>query len=121
MPADAAQRAEVRMLAARVAPEILTHLGTLVAEIKFKPQRDEAKIAEATRGFLDALASWDRHLEGRTFLVGDALSLADVTLFTAFPAIHGLVGAEIPTERKNLRAWYDRMTARSTTKLLEPS
>jgi glutathione S-transferase len=121
MPADAAQHAEVRMLASRVAPEIFPHLGAIVKEVQFKPQRDEAKVAEALRGFFDALESWDRHLAGRTFLVGDALSLADVTLYTAFPAIHGLVGAEIPVERKNLRAWHDRMAARPTTKLLEPS
>ena len=92
-----------------------------MAEIHFKPQRDEAKLEEAKRGFLDALPAWDRYLEGRTFLVGDSLSLADVTLYTVFPAMHGLTGIEIPAERPHLRAWLDRMTARPTTKLLAPS
>lgn len=121
MPADAAQRAEVRMLDARVAPELFTHLGALVKEVKFKPERDEAKVAEAERGFLDALEGWDRHLEGRKFLVGDALSLADVTLYTTFPLIRDLVGTAIPVDRKNLRAWFEHMAARPTTKLLEPA
>ncbi len=121
MPADAAQRAEVRMLAARVAPELFTHFVTLVKEIKFKPQPDEATVAEAQRAFLDALGGWDRHLEGRKFLVGDALSLADVTLYTIFPAIRDMVGVEIPAERKNLRAWLEHMAARPTTRLLEPT
>lgn len=121
LPADAAQRAEVRMIVARVAREIEPRLGATVMEIHFKPQRDEAKLEEAKRGFVDALEAWDRHLEGRTFLVGDTLSLADVTLYTVFPSMHGLVGTEIPVERKNLRAWRDRMAARPTTKLPAPS
>jgi len=119
LPADATQRAELRMLAARVASELESPLGTAVMEV-FKPQRDEAKLDQAKRGFVDALEVWDRYLEGRTFLVGDALSLADVTLYTVFPGIQGLVGTEIPVERKNLRAWHDRMAARPTTKLLSP-
>jgi glutathione S-transferase len=121
LPADATQRAEVRMLVARVGRELESRLGAAVAEVLFKPQRDEAKLEEAKRGFVDALEAWDRHLEGRTFLVGDALSLADVTLYTVFPSMRGVVGTEIPVERRNLRAWHDRMAARPTTKLLEPS
>ena len=67
------------------------------------------------------LGVWDKLLEGRTFLVGDALSLADVTLFTLFPSMHHAIGLEIPAERRHLRAWFDRMTARPTTKLLAPT
>jgi len=120
LPADAAERAEVRMLAARVASEIEPQLGATVTEV-FKPHRDEAKVEEAKRRFVDALEAWDRQLEGRAFLVGDALSLADVTLYTVFPAMSGLVGTEIPVERKNLRKWHERMAARPTTMLLSPA
>jgi glutathione S-transferase len=120
LPVDAGQRAEVRMLAARVASELEPQLGATVTEV-FKPQRDEAKVEEAKRRFVDALEAWDRYLEGRTFLVGDAFSLADVTLYTVFPAMNGLVGTEIPVERMNLRAWHERMAARPTTKLPSPS
>jgi RNA polymerase-associated protein len=121
LPVDAAQRAEVRMLFARVARELESRLGAVVTEVFRKPHRDEAKLEEGKRAFLDALPAWDQRLEGRTFLVGDALSLADVTLYTVFPSIHRLVGAEVPAELKNLRAWRDRMAARPTTKLLEPN
>src|SRR5258707_3822023 len=92
MPTDAAQRAEVRMLNARVAQELGSPAGVIAMEIHYKPQRDQAKIDASTRRFLDALEAWDRHLEGRTFLVGDALSLADVTLYTLFPAIQRDLG-----------------------------
>jgi len=121
LPNDAAQRAEVRMLAARVGRELESRMGAAVMEVLFKPKPDEAKLEEAKRGFVDALEGWDKLLEGRTFLVGDALSLADVTLYTVFPSMHRIVGTEIPVERKNLRAWRDRMAARPTTKLLELS
>jgi glutathione S-transferase len=119
MPKDAAQRAQVRMMAALVPMELGPSVGPVVAEIVYKPQRDEAKVAAGTRAFLDAMEPWDRRLEGRTYLVGNQLSLADVTLYTLFPSMNRLVGVEIPAERKHLRAWYDRMTARPTTKLLE--
>ncbi len=121
LPSNAAQRAEVRMLCSRVARELESRMGAAVVEVLFKPKPDEAKLEEAKRGFLDALESWDKRLEGRTFLVGDTLTLADVTLYTVFPAMYGNAGIEIPAERKNLRAWRDRMAARPTTPLLAPS
>ena len=119
IPKDAAERAEVRMLAARATQELGSKLGAAVMEILYKPRPDEAKVADARRGFLDALSAWDRRTEGRTFLVGDQLSLADVTLYTLFPAMHRHTGTEIPEEHKHLSAWYGRMAARPTTKLLQ--
>jgi len=122
MPRDAAMRAEVRMLGARVAAELMAKQGVIVGE-SFKPadQRDEAKAAEAKRAFVDALAPWDARLAGREWLVGDAMTVADITLYTPFPAIRRLAGVEVPAERSNLRAWLDRMAARPSTKLLSPS
>jgi glutathione S-transferase len=120
LPGDPGQRAEARMLAARVASELGDKVGTVAVETVYKPRKDEAKVAQATREFVGALAAWDRGLEGRSFLVGDALSLADITLFTLFPAMRGLAGVEIPAERSHLRAWFDRLTARPTTALLHP-
>jgi glutathione S-transferase len=96
--------------------------ATIIGEV-FKPpeQRDEAKMAEASRGFLDALAPWDARLAGLEWVVGDTLTIADITLYTPFPAIQRLAGIEVPAERTNLRSWLARMAARPTTKLLSPS
>jgi glutathione S-transferase len=121
LPADPAQRATVRMLAARVASELGSKLGTVAVETLYKPQKDEAKVGAATREFLAALEDWDRCVQGRSFLVGDALSLADITLFTVFPAMRNLVGVEIPTELPHLAAWFARMAKRPTAALLEPA
>jgi glutathione S-transferase len=121
LPADPAQRAAIRMLAARVASELGSKLGTVAIETLYKPQKDEAMVATAVREFSAALADWDRYLDGRSFLVGDALSLADITLFTVFPAMRKLAGVEIPAELSHLSAWFARMTKRPTAALLEPA
>jgi RNA polymerase-associated protein len=120
-PGTPAQRAQVRMLEACVARELEPKMGAAVVEILHKPERDEAKIAEACRDFVEALDAWDQRLAGRRFLVGDELSLADVTLFTVFPSMRRLAATEIPASRGHLRAWYDRMAARPTTSLVQPA
>jgi glutathione S-transferase len=120
MPRDAAERAEVRMLAARVGSELMAKEGAIIGE-KLKPQPDEAKIAAASQAFLDALAPWEARLAGRDWLVGNRFGIADIFLYTPFPAVQFLAGIEVPPERTNLRAWLERMRARPSTKLLSPT
>jgi len=122
LPTDAGARAEVRMLAARVTPELLAPFGAIVPELhKPQPQRDQAKLKQAKVSFLDALGAWDRCLSGREFLVGNTLSLADVILYTPLHAARRDLDAEIPAELLHLKAWHDRMVAHPSTNLLEPS
>lgn len=73
-------------------------------------QRDTAAIAASLKRCNDCMRQLDRQLEGRDFLVGDALSLADIpagcNLFRYF---------NIEIERPalpNLSAWYSRLTER---------
>jgi glutathione S-transferase len=120
MPRDPAQRAEVRMLAARAGSELMAKEGAIVGEV-LKPQPDATKIAAAGRAFIDALAPWDARLAGRDWLLGDRFTLADIFVFTPFPAVLHLAGIEVPPERTNLRAWLERMYARPSTKLLSPT
>jgi len=121
LPRAAGERAQVRMVAAQVASELESHLGVVAVETRYKPEKDQAKVDQAIRSFDAALEGWDRRLENRLFLVGESLTLADVTLFTVFPALRDLAGFDIPAQRPRLRAWFDRMAARPTTRLLEPS
>jgi glutathione S-transferase len=121
LPSPAPLRARVRMLAALVAQELGAHLGTAAVETLYKPQRDEAKVADAVRGFIAGMDAWNQRLAGREFLVGDALSLADVTLYTVFPAMERLTGVQIAAEHAHLRAWRDRIASRPSARLLEPS
>jgi glutathione S-transferase len=121
LPAEAGPRAEARMLMSRAASELGAHLEVVTDETVYKPKKDEARVAHAVHEFLATLERWDRLLEGRSFLVGPSLTLADITLFTIFPSMRGLSGTQIPPERPHLRAWYDRIAARPTAALLEPA
>ena len=120
MPRDAAERAEVRMLAARVGSELMAKEGAIVSEW-IKPEPDRAKIAAAAQAFLDALPPWDARLAGRDWLVGNRFGIADIFLYTPFLAVQHMTGIEVPPERTNLRTWLERMQARPSTKLLSPT
>jgi len=121
LPADPRGRAAVRMQIARFTDELAPLFGAVIFETLFTPRRDEARIAAAKAAFLAGLAPWDHHLDGRTYLAGDALSLADVTRYTIFPAVCGAAELEVGTDRPHLRAWIDRIAARPAAKLPLPA
>src|SRR4051812_24532017 len=45
LPTTPSGRAQVRMLIARVASELESRLGTVAVETRYKPKKDEAKVA----------------------------------------------------------------------------
>lgn len=111
MPKDAAARADVRMTITRIASDLQAKLGAVVREV-LSPQKDPAKLEAARSAFIEHCAAWDRELEGKTFVSGDAFSLADITLYTIFPAIRSLAHVEIGQEHPHLKAWLDRIATR---------
>ncbi|HVY48086.1 MAG TPA: glutathione S-transferase family protein [Minicystis sp.] len=113
LPRDAASRAEVRMLEVRLAAELGPSLGTAA-----HGGGDAQKVEEARRSFVAALGPWDARLAGRAFLAGDALTLADLVLYTPLVAMKRLARVEVPAELGALAAFRDRMAARSTTACL---
>lgn len=84
----------------------------LMGLIRTKPeQRDQAAIEAARR---KALAAWtivEDALEGRPYLAGQELSLAEIALGTLIYRWHAFA-IERPL-LKNVRAWYERMRKRS--------
>ena len=62
-----------------------------------------------------ALAWLDGQMSGKTWVVGERFSLADILLFS-FIAFGGQVGQPLDREMKNLAAWYDRMAERESVK-----
>ena len=60
---------------------------------------------------LDKVHWLDGQMQGRTWIAGERLTLADVLLF-AFLDFGAQVGVEIPEEDANVRTWYERMKAR---------
>jgi glutathione S-transferase len=59
----------------------------------------------------DRLKWLDKQIEGKQFLCGDRITLADVLLF-CFLAFGNAVGQPLNPENKNVKAWFDRMAAR---------
>ncbi len=72
--------------------------------------RDTAGIAAAAKRAGEKLAILDRHLDGRAFICGDQLSMADIAVGSMMYRYFNL-----PLERPalgNLEHWYSRLTAR---------
>jgi glutathione S-transferase len=75
-----------------------------------RPAEDFAGQLEArTAGGYRALAAMERHLDGRSFLAGDGLTLADIALYAYTHVAHegGFDLAPYPA----VRAWIDRVAA----------
>ena len=62
----------------------------------------------------DKIAWLDGLMEGKQFLCGDRISLADILLY-CFLAFGKTVGQHIAPENENVAAWFERMKARPTS------
>ncbi len=75
-------------------------------------------IPEASEGLQavaqDKIAWLDGLMEGKQFLCGDRISLADILLY-CFLAFGKQVGQDIAPENSNMTAWFERMKARPTS------
>lgn len=113
MPADPVLRAKAEMwmdwqqntlMPAGLSPLFLGLIRTPADKRDAAALRKAAEVTEA------ALRMLDVHLAGRTFVLGDSLTVADIPVgvatyrWYALPVEH----AELP----NLRAWYERLTGR---------
>jgi glutathione S-transferase len=79
--------------------------------VRAKPEdRDQAAIEAARRRALAAWTIVEDELDGRSFLAGSQLSLAEIVLGTQVYRWHTF-SIERP-QLKNLRAWYERMRQR---------
>jgi glutathione S-transferase len=114
MPPEPLARAHVRAGVQEVINKLMPAYMGLMRERFFKKeeQQDPKAIAEARAKWHQVLALYDGKLAGRTFLVGDRLSLADVMLFTPIPTVNRLLDEELPPGVDHLRAWLERISAR---------
>jgi glutathione S-transferase len=74
-----------------------------------RPEAFADRIEERTAAGHRALAAMERHLEGREFLVGDGLTLADIALY-AYTHVADEGGFDL-TPYPAVRAWLDRVAA----------
>jgi glutathione S-transferase len=59
----------------------------------------------------DKLTWLDGQMEGRAFVGGDSISMADILLF-CFLDFGASVGQALNEDNKNIAAWFERMKAR---------
>lgn len=111
------QRAETRMWARRVDLNILEPManGFRYAEGLALFKDRIPTVPEASPGLKRVaqhnLAWLDKQLEGKQFIAGGRLTMADILLFGFLDFFAG-VGQPIPAELKNVTAWHARMKAR---------
>ena len=74
-------------------------------------ERDMAALQAASDAVATQWAIVDRHLDGRTFLEGDAMSIADISLGAYARRWFGIEGLNKPSFA-HLRHWYDRLAER---------
>ncbi|MBV8835671.1 MAG: glutathione S-transferase C-terminal domain-containing protein [Alphaproteobacteria bacterium] len=112
MPDGPAARATAEMWMDWQQNTIMTGLSPLfVGLIRTPPeQRDAAAIRAGAENVEAAMRILDQHLAGRSFMVADHLSVADIPVGCCVCRWYAL-----PIERpqlRHLRGWYERLTAR---------
>jgi glutathione S-transferase len=104
----------------RAEEELMGELFPLAMQVLHTPadERDWAFVAAKTEAFYAALPAWDARLRDRTWLVGDAFTLADITLYTPIADSKPVTGRDVPGELGHLRAWLARIGERPTSPLV---
>jgi glutathione S-transferase len=112
LPRDEAQRADVTRWQFWDAAHFSPQLGTLAFERLIKGmmglgEPDAAKIQDALAGFRRFAAVLDKRLDGRTYVVGSTLTLADLTLASSLMYAKQVDAplAEFP----NVLSWFGRI------------
>jgi glutathione S-transferase len=119
MPGDAAVRARVRLLTRDVEEHLMAAGYFIAQEVVGKPaaERDQAKVREGLVRIHDALVPWEERLDGKTFLVDQRFTFADIVLFTPLYSLSKLLGGQgdVPASHRSLREWYLRIASRPST------
>jgi glutathione S-transferase len=114
LPRDEAARADVTRWQFWDASHFSPQLGTLAYEKMVKGmmglgEPDSAKVAEALSNFRRFAAVLNQRLEGRQYVVGNSLTLADLTLASSLMYAKQV---EVPVAAfPNIEGWLARITA----------
>jgi glutathione S-transferase len=123
LPRDEAARADVTRWQFWDASHFSPHLGAITFERLIKGMMglgdpDSGKIQDALGSFRRFGAVLDKRLEGKDYVVGGALTLADLTLASSLMYSRQ---AEVPlAELPNVQSWFSRMTDLDAWKKTNP-
>jgi glutathione S-transferase len=122
------EKAETRMWTRRVdlnicdpAANIVRYSPNIALEF-FKNRRvcmPEA-VDGLTRSVTNSLNLVDRLMAGKTYLVGERFSLADIFMFSFFLRLGSRLSFLLDPQRQNLHRWYDTVHARPAVQFLRP-
>jgi glutathione S-transferase len=115
MPSDPLARARVRMCIAHISDVLAPMLDAVMHDTFYKAEHDERAIAEKLDVVNAELSTWNDALAGRTYAVSNEFSLADVTLYTLFPALERWAKWQLPSRWPHLEAWIERIQARPSS------
>jgi glutathione S-transferase len=123
LPRDEQARADVTRWLFWDSSHFSPQVGTLVFERMLKPmfgmgEPNSSKIEEALTNFRRFAAVLNGHLEGKRYVVGNALTLADLTLASTLMYVKQ---AEVPiAEFPNVAAWLSPITEMEAWKKTSP-
>jgi glutathione S-transferase len=124
IPSDEQARADAQRWQFWDAAHFSPHLGTLTFEKIIKPMMGLGeprpdKIEEAFTSLRRFCAVLDQRLVAKEYLVGGALTLADLTIASSLMYANR---TDVPlTEFPNVRAWFSRISAMKAWKMTDPS
>jgi glutathione S-transferase len=89
---------------------VMTPMQAFTADLlRPEPERDALNVAQAKAGLSSAYAFIDRRLEGRTWVAGDAFSLADCA---AAPSLfYAVTYVPLLPQQRHLAAYFERLMA----------
>jgi glutathione S-transferase len=123
LPRDERARADVTRWQFWDASHFSPHLGTFTFQKLLKPmfgmgEPDQAKIEEALTNFRRFAAVLNTRLDGKRYLVGESLTLADLTVASSLMYAKQ---TEIPLgEYPNVQAWFSRISEMDAWKKTSP-
>jgi glutathione S-transferase len=113
MPESPGARAQVRLLLAEITDDLAEVFPDLVRVFHRTPEaeRKPAEMESVRAAAFEALTPFEQRLAGRPYLAGEALTLADVTLYTALRSITRLLKDDLSSCPK-LKEWKARVEGR---------
>jgi glutathione S-transferase len=123
LPSDERARADVTRWQFWDSSHFSPQVGTLAFQRVLKPifgmgEPDAGKVEEALTNFRRFAAVLNTRLDGRRYVVGDGLTLADLTLASSLMYAQK---ADVPvSEFPNIQAWFSRITDLDAWKKTNP-
>ena len=119
VPSDARGRAQVSMHMKLCDIQLARQTGTIIFPKRFMPEDrwDKPAMAQAKKEIEKHLEVLDAQLVGKSYLVADAYSLAEVC-YTPFVEFFSLMEVEAPA---NVAAWTKRILARPSAVETKPA